>query len=296
MRILLDSRDLINLAEHGRPIAIEEYAAYLRASDHFNVLTFTNIRELVAPLAQGAEFMDIRPMLQSLEQVPHTYLNEVPIIGLEIRSAVQFFEDGIEGQSPDVYTTRWDHVLQLGPGQRRLAADNWVNLRLDDIVYLIYRFNNELFAPPVHHLPLLQRLVAQDRDRLRASQAPARLHFVRAIRKHATSFRVQLPPGKEDEFAEWVYQNPSRCPGLRLQHEIYRALMANYGDVPEVGDFSDLAHICALPYVEAATFDRRMRHYCEVASRELLGLGCVVDYRDRVYQDLGSLMQANPRP
>lgn len=294
MQILLDSRDLIDLAEHGRPIGTEEYETYLRSCNHINVLTFTNIRELVAPLAQGAEFMDIRPMLQSLEHAPHTYLREVPIIGLELRSAVRSFEGGTEYERPDVYTTRWDHVVELGPGQGRSAADNWVNLRLDDIVYLIRRANPGVFAPPERHLPQLQQQLEQDRASLRAGEAPARLHFVRAIGKHATRFQVPLPHGREEEFIEWVYQNPNRCPGLRLQHETYRALMANYGDVPEVGDFSDLAHICALPYVEAGTFDRRMRHYCEVASRKLSRLGCVADYRDRAYQNLGTLMQANP--
>lgn len=296
MRILLDSRDLINLLEHGQPTRPDEYETYLRACDHLNVLSFTNIRELVAPLATGGEFMNIRPMLQSLEQMPHTYLSEVPIIGSEIRSAVRSFEGEVEYENPNVYVTRWDHVLALPPGQKGSAADNWVNLRLDDIVYLIRRVNPEVFGPPEHHVPTLRRLLGQDRDNLRAGQAPARLHFVRSIRRHANTHQVDLPLGREQEFAEWVYQNPNRCPGLRLYHETYRALMANYEDVPEVGDFSDLAHICALPYVEAATLDRRMRHYCQIASKKLLELGCSVNYRDRVYQNLGSLMQGNPCP
>ena len=278
MRILLDSRDLINLLEHGRPIAPEEYDTYLGACAHLNVLSFTNIRELVAPLASGAEFMNIRPMLQALEKMPHTYLSEVPIIGSEIRSAVHSFEMDTEYEPPNIYTTRWDHVLVSAPGQSRSAADNWVNLCLDEIVYLIRRVNPEEFAPRKHHIPAFQRLLEQDRDNLRAGHAPARLHFVRSITKHANTHQVQLPNGSELEFAQWVYQNPNRCPGLRLHHETYRALMTNYADVPEVGDFSDLAHICALPYVEAATFDRRMRHYCEVASRKLIKLGCSVNY------------------
>ncbi len=70
--------------------------------------------------------------------------------------------------------------------------------------------------------------------------------------------------------------------------------MSNYGDVPQVGDFSDLAHVCALPYVEAATFDRRVRHYCGVASGKLLKFGCSVDYRTRIYENLAAVMQKNP--
>ena len=70
--------------------------------------------------------------------------------------------------------------------------------------------------------------------------------------------------------------------------------MANYGDVPETSDFSDLAHVFALPYVDAATFDRRMRHYCEIASKKLLRIGCLVDFRNHIYADLNSLIQRNP--
>jgi len=296
MRILLDSRDLINLLEHDGPMAPAEYDSYLCAGDHLNVLSLTNIRELAAPLATGEEFMNIRPRLQSLERMPHTYLMEVAIIGLEIHSAVRAFEEKTAYQSPSVYTTRWDHVLLLAPGQRRSVADNLINFRLDEIVHLINRVNPDVFAPPEHYLPQLQQQLAQDRASLRAGQAAARTHFVGAIRRHANSYQVHLPHGREEEFAEWVYQNPNCCLGLRLQHETYRALMANYGDVPETGDFSDLAHVCALPYVDAATFDRRMRHYCDAASRKLLMLACVNDYRDRIHQDLGTLMQMNPPP
>ena len=294
MRILLDSRDLINLLEHKGPMAPAEYDSYLRAGDHFNVLSFTNVRELVAPLATGVDFVDIRPLLQSLERMPHTYLMEVPIIGLEIYSAVRAFEQKTEYESPCVYTTRWDHVLLLAPGQRCSVTDNWINLRLDEIVHLMHRDNPEVFAPLEHHLPQFQQQLARDRAGLRAGQAPARPHFVRNIRLRATARKIHLPHGREEEFAEWVYQSPNCCPGLRLYQETYRALMANHGDVPETGDFSDLAHVCALPYVEAATFDRRMRHYCNAASIKLLELGCVTDYRDRIYRDLGTLVQMNP--
>ena len=111
------------------------------------------------------------------------------------------------------------------------------------------------------------------------------------MQHHSASFRVQLPTGREDEFAEWVYEDPRRCPGLRFHHETYRALMQDYRYIPETGDFSDLAHVAAVPYVEAATLDRRMRHYCGIASQRLSGLGFETNYGARIHQDLGSLMQ-----
>jgi hypothetical protein len=46
---------------------------------------------------------------------------------------------------------------------------------------------------------------------------------------------------------------------------------------PEVGDFVDLNHVFAVPYVEAATLDNRMRQYCSRAARRLVRVGLPVD-------------------
>src|SRR5712692_10384530 len=99
MRILLDSRDLINLVEHGRPTTTQQFDTYLRARNDEIVLTFTNVRELASPLASGAGFLQVRPLLQSLEQVPHTYLKEATIVAIEIHAAAQAFDSGTEYQS-----------------------------------------------------------------------------------------------------------------------------------------------------------------------------------------------------
>ena len=69
--------------------------------------------------------------------------------------------------------------------------------------------------------------------------------------------------------------------------------MSNYGDIPEVGDFSDLAHVFAVPYVDAATLDRRMRHYCNAVSLKMVGLGSAADYSIRIYENLATLMDRN---
>ena|ERR1700722_3602988 len=226
--------------------------------------------------------------------MPHTYIKEVTIVALEIQAAVNAFVAGVEYQSCSPFVDRWDRTLVMIPGQQVSAADRLVNLRLDEIVYYMNRENPALFGPPDHHLPTLRTLLAQDRALLRQGKAPAREHFVRSVKKHAATHGVLLPDGRQDEFAEWVYRNPDRCPGLRLNHEMYRALMANYTDVPETADFSDLAHVFALPYVDAITLDRRMRHYDGVASRKILRFGGAVSYEARTYEDAATFMQSHP--
>jgi hypothetical protein len=294
MLILPDTRDLINLTERDRPVTANTFAEYLRTHNHRIALTFTNIRELAGPIARGGDFLQIRRLLQILEAMPHTYLREAPIVGLEIRSAVEAFDTGTEYQAIPVYVTRWDRTLMMPRGQEQAAYDRIVGLRLDEIVYDIYRTRPQIFARPEHHVPALIRQFEEDRQRLRAGQALARTHFVNAFRRHSATHGVPLPVGREEAVAEWVYENPNRCPGQRLHHETYRQLMANYGDVPEVGDFSDLAHVFSVPYVEAAILDDRMRNYCSQASQRLSTLATPIDYRPRLYRDVGDLMQRNP--
>ena len=289
MQIFLDSRDLIDLVEHRRPTTPSDFGDYLRAGNHSIVLSFTNVRELVRPLAKGTEFLQVRPLLQSLERMPHTYVKEVTIVAVEIQSAVDSFNAGTEYQPCSPFVSRWDRTLMTLPGGRVSIADRLVGLRLDEIVYYMYRVDPQLFAPPGRYLPALQALLEEDRSLLRKGQAPARKHFVRSIRKHAASHHVSLPNGREDEFGEWVYRNPDRCPGLRLNHEVYRALTANYTDVPETADFSDLAHVFAIPYVDAATLDNRMRNYCRIASRKIVRMGGTINYGDRLRRNITDL-------
>jgi hypothetical protein len=292
MRILPDTRDLINLLQHGQPVTVEEFERYLQSGNHEIVLSNTNVREFAGPLASGAEFMELRPLFQALERMPHTCLRDVGILADEIQAAVEAFNAGAEYQAPTPYVRRWDDTLSM-PGQHQSPAADWVNFRLDDIIYALKGTRPDVFAPPAHALPKLQEQFENGRNQLRAGRAPARQHFIDSTKQRARG--MPLPAGREDEFAEWVYANPNRCPGLRLFQETYRALMENYDDIPETGDFSDLAHVSTLPYLEAATLDRRMRNYCGIAARKMLKLGATYDYSGRLYQGLDDLMRRNPQ-
>jgi hypothetical protein len=51
MNLLIDSRDLIELLERGKPATADEVEAFLRSHDDEFVLSLTNVRELVSTLA-----------------------------------------------------------------------------------------------------------------------------------------------------------------------------------------------------------------------------------------------------
>jgi hypothetical protein len=286
---MLDSRDLINTIEHECPVSRLALETYLRDRCHLLTLTFTNVREFASPVGAGVMFLTIRPFLQALERMPHCYLKEVTIVAAELQAAVEAFSSGQEYRRPSPYVDRWDRTMT--PSGQRDIAENWINFRLDEIVYSVSRVRPDVFRPPAHHLSRLQTQLETDRAALRADRAPAGQHFRNVVRNNAATHRIALPEGREGEFADWVYQDRDICSGLQLNHETYRALMFNYGDIPEAADFSDLAHVAAIPYVDAATLDRRMRDYCVRASAKMVRTGASINYSDRVYRDVADVLQ-----
>ena len=147
-------------------------------------------------------------------------MKEVGIVAIELQAAVEAFGVGAEFRKPDPYVNRWDQTLSPLPANRRSAADYMVNLSLDNLVFWTYQGNPAVFAPPRQHLPQLRKTIEDDRALLRAGKAPAKQHFVKSVKNHAATHRVTLPQGREKEFALWIYRDPNRRPGLRLNHEI----------------------------------------------------------------------------
>ncbi len=291
MRILLDSRDLINVIQNGQGTTVPELDAYLRAGNHQLVLCFSTVRELCGPIGAGKPFSEVRPLLQSLETLPVLYLREVSILGIEIEAAVNAFVIGSEYHDANPYVKGWNDTLMAEPGERRPRKNNVVGPRLDVLVSLINLTRPDIFAPPEQHLARLCTMIADGRVKLQAGQAPAKQHFVSSLKRHAATYHVALPQGREDEFAKWVYSNANRCPGARLQHEIFRSITQNYGDRFQVGDFTDLALTAAIPYVDCATLDTRMRDYCARASKKMLKFGATNNYAARVYGNVVDIIQ-----
>lgn len=293
MNVLVDARDLIDLVERGCPVSTDRMEAFLRDHNHEFVLSFTNVRELVSTLAINGDFLRVRPWLQYLERIPHLYVRETSIPSRELELAVDAFNGSSAYRDHNVFVRRWDETLMPLPGGRDSEIDQLVNIRLDDIVYWIYRTQPAVFAPLDRYLRALQMQFEADRRALQVGQAEAEEHFARVVRRHSATHRIELPAGREHEFAEWIYESPTRCPGLQLNHGIYRALMENLNDVPESADFSDLAHTYALPYVHSATLDRRLRHYCRIASDRIVARGGITNYRERIYDNLGTFAGKN---
>src|SRR5260370_19767798 len=108
MKILLDSKDLIDVIEHDRPIRLEEFRAYLNDHRCSLALAFNNVRELAAPLAQGIDSLHVRSLLQKLETLPVSYLAEMLIPSEEVKEAVRAFNSAIEYNPINPWVSRCD--------------------------------------------------------------------------------------------------------------------------------------------------------------------------------------------
>jgi hypothetical protein len=290
MRILLDSRDLIEVAEHQNRVTTQAFNTFLRDNNHELVLCASTVREISSPLVHGASFIDtIRPILQAIETLPIRYLREVDIFGIEIQAATNAFENDSAYEPPTPYVRTYPDTLAV-PG----LADGLpiVGLRLDDIIYEMYRsrYRDRIFGARDQHLAAYRQLMIQERELHRNGQYRARFHFANVLPRNAAAHNARLPANRED-FTNYVYGHANRCPGFRLNHEVFRSIARNLSDNPEAGDFVDFALISAIPYVDAVTLDRRMRTYVEQASRKMLKVNAAVNYRDRVYEDVSDLMR-----
>jgi hypothetical protein len=272
MRILLDSRDLIEIAERQRRVTTQAFDAFLRANNHQLVLCASTVREICSPLAHDVPFVDtIRPILQALETLPLLYLKEVDIYGNEFRAAVDAFSGQAEYQPPSPYVRNYAETL-AGP-----ALDGGlpiVGLRLDQIIFFQYMspYRNRIFGRRHQHLEIYRQLMVQERQLRENGEYRARTHFANSLTRNAARYGVPLPED-EVEFIKSVYLDARRCSGFRLDHEVFWALTLNPNDNPQAGDFTDYALISATPYVDAITLDARMREYVGQASRKMLANG-----------------------
>ena len=289
MKILLDSKDLIDIVEHDRPVKLEQFCIYLHDHESSLVLTFNNVRELAAPLAQGIDALRVRYLLQKLETLPISYLAEVGIPTDEIKEGVRAFNSTTEYRPINPWVSRWDETI---PGPRP-SVGKMLILRLDEIVLDIARVDESVFSGYSFYEKALRQQFENDRSIPPPARVPEQ-NFPKVIGRLIEHYGIEKPNRPMGDFATWIYKDPRRCPGFRLGYDVFHELLKNVGDKPEAGDIPDLSHINAIPYADAATLDRRMHGYCSQVSRKLQKVQSTIDYADRIFPALNALLSAKP--
>lgn len=258
MRILLDSKDVIDVVEHHRPITPEELRVWLTEHNSQLVYTMTNISEFAAPLGDSdTDILHMRSLLQTVEALPHCCLKEGTIARDELRLAASAFLEGREYNTLNPYVPRWDDTLMPdGPSPARI----YVNYRLDDIVLSLWRRNGDIFNQARHGMLVLGG-IRHDRALPVGELRTAQQNFPYSLRSKLPGYGITVPDAQIDELATWLYSDPHRAPGHRMSYEMYHAIRGNVHDKLNLSDLRDTAHAYALPYVDVITMDRRMAEY-----------------------------------
>jgi len=96
--------------------------------------------------------------------------------------------------------------------------------------------------------------------------------------------RQTFPNVNIDDLSSWIYENPNRCPAIRLGYEVFHKLLRNITDGGEESDIPDFVHVDCIPYVDAITLDNRMRGYVEQSDQSL-----GTQYSNKVYRNVGDI-------
>ena len=133
-----------------------------------------------------------------------------------------------------------------------------------------------------HRAKQLQQILKSDRTR--KDHKRHETNFPSSVTRNLRLYNITFPPDRVDDLSAWIYENPNRCPAVRLGYEVFHKLLKNVTDGGEVSDIPDFAHVDCIPYVDAITLDNRMRGYVAQSDQSLGTL-----YSNKVYRNIGEI-------
>jgi hypothetical protein len=266
VRVLLDTKDLIEVVERSRPLDVLALGTWLQQRGARIVLTFTGVSDFVGPVfADRGDWLTMRGYLQGLEALPIAYMREGLIIRDELELALRAYKIGQEPDPVDPYVSRWDETADWGG--KAAATQILVGLRLDEIVHMA---RNVIQVAYKRHTPALRDHLNWQRQLPSSQRLPLRDIFVNAVPARLKAYNLSDANAVNlTAFGQWLWRRPSRSPGLRLQFETYHQLRRDNAMVMQEGDIADFAHITALPYVHYATVDKRIGDFLGKVLRKL---------------------------
>jgi hypothetical protein len=282
MRVYLDTRDLVGLLDRSEPCSTNRFADALRGREAVLALSPTVVFELAAPVVRGSGRTVVSRRLNLLEELPLAYLADWRIHEFELREAADAFRQGRSYVDIDPIVPRLDVAIDATGG--RIGTRMYLNFPLAEIVLTIWQEAPDAFLGRLDLEERFRRLLVADRALVKPP--PLAAHFRTKLRRDFETNGVPVLEEGIEPLADWIFEAPSRCPGLRLSYEVYHQIRANLGDPGFVQDFGDFSHVDCLPYVDAATLDRRMVDYVGRASRSLQ-----TDFASRVFRDAGAILR-----
>jgi hypothetical protein len=263
MLIYLDSRDLIDIVEHGKPVSADGFDEKLRSGGHALVYSFYTISEVAQPLFCNSASTVVTRLLNRLEDFPHRFIRLIRLDIQEIKEALCAFSEHREYVGLGPFTERFDQSLVLeNHGPTRLLLRH----ALSDSAFELWQTNPAALKQPSNAEVAFGSLIESER------QKPVPCfedYFATAYGRVIGACGLQPKPGDIRAFARWVCDKPTRCPALRLTHDVYYHIVRDESRAPRPNDLADLTHVMSIPYVELVTLDRTMRHYARGACRRI---------------------------
>jgi hypothetical protein len=287
MLVYLDSANLMDICRDRAQIGISELRQQLAAGLHQIVFSFDTLIEVAAPLHNG-QLLEVRRELNQLDDLPHIFVNEARIRDMEMREALAAFEQGREYEFAAVrpFASRLDRAIDVqglpqyvnqpvGAQLMPVDTDMLVNRKIWDVIIYEFRQDPETFNV---YRRLEQKWIATMKaDRMLENPPALSDHFVTTMSKYLDKYRLQALTAGVEPFARWIYDSPSRCPGIRLTYEAYHCFRKNLGARARASDITDLQRIIAVPYVDFFVTDGAMLNYCRQAVQSL-----ALPYRERL--------------
>ena len=276
MKLLLDTHDLVRILERGDSCDLMEFADFLAASGHTLVVSTTVVKEIAAPLVERRDASEVFQTLRKLEDLPVCYFNEAKAVYEELsRAAVAFNENEEPQRCTALFSDRIDRALPLWG---RVETEFYLNYSLSEAVWELWQTHPELLKAPRDRGAALRHAIQKIRSELQKPGQSVTDGFVVFAQEAVALYQVPVEIPRFKAFARWLWASPWRCPAVRMAFEVRHELVLNADDKVRSSDIFDLTYIEALPYVDGATLDRRMRHYVQGATRRLPDRFCAIVY------------------
>jgi hypothetical protein len=276
MLIYPDSKDLIDLCPGRFGVSISDLSEMLLRKGHQVVLSLDTLLEMAAPMRDGSRLLEVRRDLNRVEELPHIFVNEARIRVLEVQEAISAFEGrreyDIAGVHP--FATKLADAIDIN-GYPLFVIDhglpiptrNLINRRIFESLDYIRKTEPLTFDVQRRREAEWVRMIKSDRSMPVTPKLSD--HFVTAMERNLPLWGIPAPPSGIEGFARWVYESPSRCPGVRLAFETLHRFRRNRQAKPKASDLIDLARIAAAPYMDFFITDSAMSDYCRQAATEI---------------------------
>jgi len=217
--------------------------------------------------------------MRRLEAIPHVFIPHTDIGLFEFNEAALAFSESREPNHVLPRYLSWaSYVSTSAPEGLAPAKDVLQQLDavpLSDHVGSWLRAGADIEFGD-HFRQRIAATLAQNREVLGSTRA-GKAVFAQLVATELGQNHLQVPD--VNAFTRWLYSNPSRCPGWRLMHETFQEYRCDTGAGIAKGDLPDLTHLLLVPYMRAATLDRKWREYVGRAKQKLAKQGLTMSYR-----------------